>query len=167
MLAIAQAQAPPNLRGGGVAGGYGGEFGRGRGEDATLTTRPEPPLTPRTAEYWQAGRDGVLKLATCQACGWRLHPPLPICPRCQGRDIRFEAVSGRGHVHAWTVNRYAWFPEMPPPYVIAEVELVEQKDLLIMTSIVDCPAEALRTGLPVQVAFEPVGEAWVPVFRPC
>lgn len=131
-----------------------------------VTGRPAPPLSERTRPYWLSGADGVLKLATCQACGFRLHPPRPICPKCRGRDIQFAAVSGRGHVHSWTVNRYAWTPSLPPPYIIAEVELEEQKDLLILSNIVDCPIEDLRIGLPVHVAFEPAGEAFVPVFRP-
>ena len=128
--------------------------------------RPAPPLSERTSPYWLSGAEGVLKLATCQACGFRLHPPKPICPKCRGRDIQFAPVSGRGRIHSWTVNRYAWAAGLPPPYVIAEVELEEQEGLLILTNIVDCPLDDLRIGLPVQVAFEPAGDAFVPVFRP-
>jgi uncharacterized OB-fold protein len=128
--------------------------------------RPAPPLSDRSRPYWLSGAEGVLKLATCQACGFRLHPPKPICPRCRSRDIAFAPVSGRGRIHAWTINRYPWNPRLPPPYVIADVELEEQEGLLILSNIVDCPLEALRVGLPVQVAFEQAGEAFVPVFRP-
>jgi uncharacterized OB-fold protein len=128
--------------------------------------RPEPPLTERTGQYWRSGADGRLRLATCQDCGWRLHPPRPVCPKCRGRDISFEPVSGRGVVYSWTINQYAWFPGMPPPYVVADVELEEQEGLRIMTNIVGGAPEAVRIGMPVSVEFDHVGETWIPVFRP-
>jgi uncharacterized OB-fold protein len=128
--------------------------------------RPEPPLTERTGDYWRSGADGVMRIAQCGACGWRLHPPKPVCPKCRGREISFQPVSGRGVVHACTINRYAWFPTMPPPYVIAEVELEEQPGLRITTNIVGCEPEAVRIGMPVTVEFDHVGETWIPVFRP-
>ncbi len=128
--------------------------------------RPEPPLTRRTGDYWRSGADGRLRIATCQGCGWRLHPPRPVCPKCRGQEIAFKAVSGRGLVLAFTINRYAWFPAMPPPYVIAEVELEEQAGLNITTNIVGCAPEEVWIGMPVTVEFDHVGETWIPVFRP-
>jgi uncharacterized protein len=76
----------------------------------------------------------------------------------------FEAVSGRGTVWSFTVNRYAWTPALEPPYVIAEVELEEQPGLRLLTSIVD--ASEVEVGMAVRVTFAPAGEWWVPVFRP-
>jgi uncharacterized OB-fold protein len=128
--------------------------------------RPQPPLTERTGDYWRSGADGLLRIAQCQGCGWRLHPPRPVCPRCRGRDIAFQPVSGRGTVYAFTINRYAWFPGMTPPYVVAEVELEEQEGLRITTSIVGCNPQAVQVGMAVAVAFERAGETYIPVFRP-
>jgi uncharacterized OB-fold protein len=133
---------------------------------SSAVQRPEPELTPRTAEYWRSGADGLLRIARCQACGWYLHPPLPICPRCHDRDVHFEPVSGNGTVYSWTINRYQWVPNLPPPYVVATVELVEQEGLHLTTSIIDCALEDLEVGMPVRVTFEPAGEAWIPLFRP-
>lgn len=128
-------------------------------------TRPAPPLTERTTPYWKSGAEGVLRIARCQACGWYLHPPRPSCPKCRGRDIQFEPVSGKATVYSWTINRYQWNPDMPPPYVVAEVELVEQAGLRIMTNIVGCDIDAVTVGMAVTVAFEQSGEAWIPVFK--
>ena len=128
--------------------------------------RIAPPLTQRTEAYWRSGADGRLRIAQCRTCGWRLHPPRPLCPKCRKGEISFEPVSGRGTVYACTINRYAWSPGMTPPYVIAEVELAEQPGLLITTNIVGCAPEDVRIGMPVTVEFEQAGEAFVPVFRP-
>jgi uncharacterized OB-fold protein len=131
-----------------------------------MTERIAPPLTARTGEYWRSGTDGVLRIARCQACGHYLHPPRPICPVCHSRDVRFEAVSGRGKVWSHTINRYQWAPGMVPPYVIAEVELEEQEGLRILTNIVDVAIEEVYIDMPVKVRFEQAGNAWIPVFHP-
>ena len=128
--------------------------------------RSAPPITDRTGQYWRSGSDGLLRIARCQACGWRLHPPRPVCPKCQGRDIVFEPVSGRGQVYSWTLNLYPWSPGMKPPYVLAEVELPEQAGLRILTNIVGCEPEAVYIGMNVTVDFDHVDEAWIPVFHP-
>jgi len=127
--------------------------------------RIAPPLTERTGDYWRSGADGVLRIARCQGCGWRLHPPRPLCPKCRGRDIQFEPVSGRGVVYSCTINRYQWAPGMTPPYVLAEVELVEQEGLRILTNITGCAPEAVSIGMRVSVAFEQAEDAWIPVFQ--
>jgi uncharacterized OB-fold protein len=80
--------------------------------------------------------------------------------------MAFEPVSGAGRVWAYTINRYQWAPDMPPPYVIAEVELDDQPGLRLLTNIVGVAPEAVHTDMLVHVAFEQAGEAWVPVFRP-
>jgi uncharacterized OB-fold protein len=126
--------------------------------------RTAPVLTERTTPFWTGGANGELLIARCQTCGLWLHPPQPVCRRCRGRDIRPEAVSDLGTVWSFTVNRYQWSPGLTPPYVIAEVELAEQRGLRLFTSIVDCDDVAI--GMPVSVRFEQVGEAWIPLFGP-
>jgi uncharacterized OB-fold protein len=128
--------------------------------------RPVPPFTDRTEEFWRSGADGVLRIARCQACGFYAHPPLPACSRCHSRDLAFEPVSGQGTVYSWTINRYEWNAAMKPPYVLAQVELAEQKGLRLMTNIVDCEPEVVSIGQSVSVRFERAGETWVPVFKP-
>ena len=94
-----------------------------------------------------------------------MHPPRGECPVCGG-PLEPRAVSGRGTVFTFTINRQAFRPDVPVPYVIAIVELEEQSGLRFTTNIVGCDPEAVRIGMPVTVAFEQAGEAWVPVFRP-
>jgi uncharacterized OB-fold protein len=76
-------------------------------------------------------------------------------------------VSGHGTVFTFTVNRHQYHPDVPPPYVIAIVELAEQPGLRFTTNIVDCDPDEVTIGMPVTVTFEPIdGALWVPVFRP-
>lgn len=123
-----------------------------------------PTLSERSAPYWTGGADGQLLIARCGGCGFWAHPPQPVCPSCRGREVAPQPVSGRGTVYSWTVNRYRWVPELEPPYVIAEVELVEQAGLTVLTTV---RAADVTIGMPVGVAFERVGdESYVPYFVP-
>jgi uncharacterized OB-fold protein len=131
--------------------------------------RVAPPLTERTSGFWTSGADGVLRIARCQDCGHYLHPPRPVCLACLaclGCNVAFTPVSGRATVWSWTVNRYGWVPSMPPPYLVADVELVEQPGLRMLTNLVDCPLDAAYVGLPAQVCFSRAGDAYIPLFRP-
>jgi len=128
--------------------------------------RTAPEMSVRTQEYWTSGADGKLRICHCQDCGRYVHPPLPSCPNCWGDNMKFDPVSGKGTVFTFTINRYQWFPNMPPPYVIADVELAEQAGLKILSNIVDIAPEDVKIGMKVSVKFEHVGDTYVPLFAP-
>ena len=87
------------------------------------------------------------------------------CGQCGGELVP-RAVSGRGTVFTFTINRHPYNPAVPLPYVIAIVELVEQVGLRFTTDLVDVGVDEVYIGMPVVVTFEQAGEAWVPLFRP-
>ncbi len=125
-----------------------------------------PALEPGSAYYWTAGAEGRLLICRCGACGRYIHPPTPLCTACGDERVSPEPVSGRGRVATFTVNHQQWIPRLPVPYVIAAVELVEQAELYVLTNIVGCPAEDVRSGMEVEVVFEPHGEVFLPMFQP-
>lgn len=127
--------------------------------------RQLPSLEPDTAFYWTAGAKGRLEISTCVDCGWRIHPPLPRCPKCGGQTEP-QPVSGRGLVASYTVNHQAWTPGLAVPYVYAAIELAEQAQLYVFSNVVECPVEAVRIGLAVEVTFEAHEDVWIPLFRP-
>jgi uncharacterized OB-fold protein len=69
-------------------------------------------------------------------------------------------------VRTFTVNHQPWFPALPPPYVIAIVELVEQRGLQFLTRLVACAVEDVHIDLAVRVRFEPHGDVHLPLFAP-
>jgi acetyl-CoA acetyltransferase/uncharacterized OB-fold protein len=128
---------------------------------------PLPSLEPETEHFWRACRAGRLEVTRCRACGWYVHPPRPVCPRCDARDLGWEQVSGRATVVSFTVNHQRWIPGMEVPYAIALVELVEQAGLRLTTNLVGCAPDAARVGLPVRVTFHPASdEVGLPLFEP-
>jgi uncharacterized OB-fold protein len=122
-----------------------------------------PPLTTTTRSYWTGGAEGALLVERCGACGRWQHPPTGACGSCGG-DAAPQPVSGRGTVFTFTVNHQRYHPDVPPPYVVAVVELAEQADLRLPTNIVDCDPDDVRIEAPVRVRFEQHGEVFVPVF---
>ena len=127
-----------------------------------------PEITDRNRHFWQGGRDGELRFQRCRECGYYLHPPGVVCPKCLSKDIGIEAVSGRAEVVAVTVNHQEWMPGPEVPFVLAIVGLPEQDGLRLTTNIVNCAPEAVTIGMPVQVTFEahPDDEVWIPLFEP-
>ncbi|MCW2514728.1 MAG: putative nucleic-acid-binding protein containing a Zn-ribbon [Mycobacterium sp.] len=128
-----------------------------------------PELTADVREFWTGGADGRLHVPYCESCArWTL-PPEDACPRCDA-PLASRPVSGDGTVFTYTVNQHAFNPAVPPPYVIAIVELAEQDDLRLAANIVDCEPDSITIGMPVTVRFErqPVADdtAFVPVFAP-
>jgi uncharacterized OB-fold protein len=132
---------------------------------AATPPRILPPLDDRNRAYWTGGRSDELLIERCSACDRWQHPPTGQCETCRG-PVTHEPVSGRGTVFTYTVNLHPYRPEVPPPYVIAIVELVEQPDLRVVANVVGCEEPELRIGLPVRVAFERDGDHYVPVFTP-
>lgn len=128
--------------------------------------RPLPAPTMESTAFWAGGADGELRIYRCRACGRWFHPPSPACFRCRSREVGPEPASGRATVAAFTVNHHPWLDGFPPPYVIAVVELADEPDVRLTTNIVDCAADDVHVGMPVEVVFEEREDVWIPLFRP-
>jgi len=124
-----------------------------------------PALTPTTEFFWTSA-DGRLRMLRCADCGFVTHPPGPVCRRCGSTNVGPAELTGRGVVYTFTVNQQPWSERLAEPYVIAIVELDDQPGLRILSNIVDCDADAVSIGMPVEVTFAPVEDVALPFFRP-
>ena len=126
---------------------------------------PTPDMS--TQPWWDAARDGRLLIKRCAACGRAHFYPRPFCPWCWSDRVAWEDASGQATLYTWSVvfqNDLPPFPERVP-YIAAVVDLVEGPRM--MTNLVDCTADQLRVGMPLEVVFRPVSDDVVlPVFRP-
>jgi uncharacterized protein len=130
-----------------------------------VVARILPPLDDDNREFWTGGASGQLRLPFCTACSRWIFPPLLRCADCSGPAV-YAPVSGKGRVFTYTVNHHPFNPEVPVPYVIAIVELVEQEGLRFTTDIVNCTVDSVSIGMPVRVVFEQQGDVFVPLFEP-
>jgi uncharacterized OB-fold protein len=129
-----------------------------------MATRPRPRLTPVNRFYWEAGREGVLKLMRCQECETWLHPARPICASCLSENVAPEAVAGTATVYSITINHQAWAPGLEVPYAIARVALDGVPGILLTTNIVGDGALETAIGDKVHVCFEEQDGIWFPLF---
>ncbi len=118
------------------------------------------------SEFWTSGADGELRISRCQDCRLWIHPHADGCRNCHSRNIKPEAVSGKGTVETSTINRQAWWGALTEPYSVAIVTLDEQAGLNITTNIVNCSLESVRIGMRVRVIFENIEDVWLPLFEP-
>ncbi len=128
--------------------------------------RPLPQITAENEYFWTAGADGRLRLQECQGCQALIHPPAPICRYCRSHDIGVRAVSGKGTLAGFTVNHRFGFPDLPPPYVVAQVAIAEDPRVRLTTNVVDCDPDELELGQPVEVVFQRLADVWLPLFKP-
>jgi hypothetical protein len=124
-----------------------------------------PVATPETAHYWEGAARGELRLQRCRGCDATYFPPQPFCPRCSNGDVEVVRASGRGSLYSYVVTHLP-APGFEAPYVIGVVELEEGPRLLTNIVGVAPDPESLPLDLPVEVAFESVGDITLPVFRP-
>ena len=116
--------------------------------------------------FWEAGKTGVLQILHCDDCQFYIHPPGPVCPRCHSEKLAPRAVSGRGTVYSFSVNIQRWFPDMEVPYILASIELEEQRGLRVTSHLAGIAPKEARIGMAVDVGFRHEEDVWLPVFHP-
>lgn len=118
---------------------------------------------PTTEPFWQACAEGRLTVQFCTACGSHQFYPRPFCLACEGTALQWVDVRGTGTVYSLTTVRVPVTPELPPPYLLALVDLDEGPRLL--TNIV---ADRAAIGDRVSLAWRQRdgGLPPLPVFEP-
>jgi acetyl-CoA acetyltransferase len=75
-------------------------------------------------------------------------------------------MSGLATVIGYTVNHQQWLPDVPPPYVIANVALDEDPSVHLTTNIIGCAPEDVHIGQRVRVTHQRFEDVWLPFFTP-
>lgn len=141
-----------------------------RGGIVTGTADPKPiPVPDELSEgFWSAASEHRLSVQQCESCGWLAYPPNIACINCLVDPPRFgwHDVSGAGRLKTWTVVRDAFLPGFADavPYVIADVELVEQPGLRILARLEGVDHDELARELAVEVAFTDLSSEALPYF---
>ena len=129
--------------------------------------RPFPVSDEDSAAFWEGAKRRELVIKRCGDCGYWIHYPRPFCRMCHSENVKPTKVSGKGTVFTYSIARQQFQPGMPPPYVVALVELPEQKGLRLTANIHGCKPEQVYIGMPVEVTFEErEGGHVIPQFKP-
>lgn len=126
-----------------------------------MSGRPLPIPDPQTEPFWAAARSRELRLPRCPVGHRFVAPWLPCCPDCLRSDLRWEVVSGTGTVWSHCVMWDDYVAGFQAPYVVAEIAIAEQPDVLLSANILGSPPEAVEIGAPVRVVFEERDQGFV------
>ncbi|GAB2571696.1 hypothetical protein GCM10027168_00490 [Streptomyces capparidis] len=140
--------------------------GRGRAAAGRPDARrPRPVVNRDNQGFWDGVAAHRLLVQRCRACQAPRFPWLPGCNDCGSGDWEPFAVSGRGTVYSHIVVHHPAPPGIPPPCVVALVELAE--GVRVLSNVVDVPPEEVVVGMPVELEFRRVDEELtLPLFRP-
>lgn len=138
-------------------------------EGAPAPKRLEPPVGAESGPFWEATRDGRLLVQWCTACDRGVFYPRAICPHCGAPHsaLDWRTASGQATVYAATVEHRPAPGGFSggEPYCVALVDLHE--GVRMMTNIVGCPPDDVRSGMAVEVTWEPLSDGRnLPLFRP-
>lgn len=112
---------------------------------------PTPHPSPLSKPFWDAANEGRLVLQRCDECGAFRWTPQVLCRQCLSEKYTWQAASGKGTLHSYTVVHRAPDPALHVPYMIAVVELEEGP--LMLTRLIGIEPSALAIGMPLAVAF--------------
>jgi uncharacterized OB-fold protein len=134
-----------------------------------LDRYPWATITHDNKEQWRGFLERRLVVNRCQDCCYWINEPRPLCPKCWSTNVRPEAVSGRGRVQWFSLNHQG--PAIPEhdysrPYPVVTVELEEQVNLRISSTVVNCELERIQCDLPVHLTWQERQGAPLPVFEP-
>ena len=136
--------------------------------DWSQVTRPIPVPNDLTRPFWDAAKQGVLALQRCQACGHFQHPPYATCVTCMAIDLKFEPVTGKGAIYAYTIMYHAGDRRFAPaiPYASIIVELDDAPGALLAGNLLEAPYTEAKVGRRVEVVFQPLNDDFtLPQFR--
>lgn len=124
--------------------------------------RPEPRRNVYEEPFWRLVEQHRLSLQRCSGCGTFRYPPAGVCFRCLSSDYEWTSLRGTGSLVSWVVFHRQYFPELPPPYVVAAVRVDEGP--VMIANLLNAERDRLRIGLPVRVVYEAAssasGQSW-------
>lgn len=132
-----------------------------------MTARQEPRSSDEAQPFWDATREQRFVLPWCTECDEAIWYPRTTCPACFGSTVEWRADTGDGTVYATSVQLRPGRGRDAEdgPYAVVLVDL--DAGVRMMSNVVGCRPDDVRTGMRVTVAWEPLSDGRnLPVFRP-
>ena len=132
--------------------------------DWTNVTRPIPVPNEWTKPFWEAARQGELKMQRCQSCRKFQHPPYATCVNCMSIDLKFEPVAGKGSIYAYTIMYHTGDKRFASavPYASIIVELDEAPGALMACNLLDAEYTEAKVGRRVELVFQKLNDDFTP-----
>ena len=115
---------------------------------------PRPIPSFDAEEYWDGcNRNELLMQRHKESGQW--YSPNMFGP-CKVLDREWAKVSGKGKVYSYTIITHPVHPAAREkvPYNVVQVQLDEDPELIMVSSLVNVKNEDITIGMPVEVVFE-------------
>nr|WP_296766834.1 zinc ribbon domain-containing protein [Rhodococcus sp. (in: high G+C Gram-positive bacteria)] len=99
-----------------------------------MPVRPRPRRGLFDDIFWGHVAQRRLHLQRCAACGSWQYPPVPSCPSCSSRDLRWTPSCSNATLLSWVTFEKTYFDSIPAPYTVAACRLDEGPVLLADTA---------------------------------
>lgn len=132
------------------------------------TSVPGPKIDDVNAPFWEHCRAKRLTFQQCAACAHLIHPPLPVCPRCQSVERQWPEAPGEALVFSLVWVHTAAHDSVADvlPYNVVLVEFPALPGVRLVSNVIDGKRGELAIGDRLMLAWEE-GEAGqsLPRFR--
>jgi uncharacterized protein len=120
---------------------------------------PTPSSAPDglAAPYWEATRQGMLRVQKCNGCGaWQWGPEW-ICHRCHSFDLSWREIIGKGRIYSYQRPHHPVHSALNGhgPYIAVLVELPDYGNIRMVGNLLGNPKQTVTIGAPVEAVFEP------------
>lgn len=119
-------------------------------------------ITEENRPYWEALKQGELRLQKCSGCGHIRFPVRWICPQCLGEQSTWAKMSGLGTVESfiWYFERPAAIPDfsLEAPYNVAAVRVDE--GTVLLSNVLSVKFGGLAVGDRVTATFDTLDDGW-------
>ena len=127
---------------------------------------PLPSPFEEAIPFWEALKEGELRLQKCAGCGAVHHPPRTMCDNCRSFDFEWMPVSGQGAVYSFIVTRQPIHPALVDHTPFATVQVQLEEGQILTSNLIDVAPDDIEIGMPVQLAIQQVNDdVALPYFR--
>jgi uncharacterized OB-fold protein len=115
---------------------------------------PAPSTAPDALSqpYWDATREGKLRVQKCRGCSaWQWGPEW-VCHRCHSFDLGWEDIKGRGRIYSYQRPHHPVHPALNGhgPYIVVLVELPDYGNIRMVGNLLGDPHQQVQIGAAVQ-----------------
>lgn len=109
---------------------------------------PAPHIDDNNEPFWQRCNERILAFQQCVDCLKLVHPPLPVCPRCQSLKRQWLPAPTEATVFTFTWAHTAAHASVSGilPYNVVVVEFPQLPDVRFVSNVVNVQPGELAIG---------------------
>ena len=129
---------------------------------------PAPSIDETSAPFWERCNQQRLSFQQCVDCRALVHPPLPVCPKCQSVSRTWVDAPSRARVFSlvWVHTAAHDSVKEALPYNVVLVEFPDMPGVRLLSNVIGTSREALAIGDALELVWDRQSDTrWLPRFK--